>query len=185
VRGIFVGLVAQGLQLEGGVFNAHVEVGCDAFLQLVEELWCVAVAEALGVDDDVGGQHRQAGGDLAGVEVVDGTDVVEFKNVRPHRVKVEALRRRFQKRGRIRIPMRIAATASAPAQPVNRMTTAAPITATEPNASFTTSRNAARRLKFAERLVARTRIDATFPTRPMMPKTRSWLGASSGGLKRR
>ena len=70
MRGGLAGAVGGGFELEGGVLDAEVEVGGDTGLQLVEDLSGVAVSEALVVDDDVRGEHGQAGGDLAGVQVV-------------------------------------------------------------------------------------------------------------------
>ena len=88
-------------------------------------------------------------------------------------------------RGTMSDPMRIDATASARSQPVSAMTTAATITATEPSASFTTSRNAARRLRLLLRAPASTAIDAMFPSRPTTPNTTISPVVTSGGSNSR
>ena len=51
----FVIKVADGFELEGGVFN--VEVAGEAGLDLVEDLGGVTVVEALGLHDNMGGQR--------------------------------------------------------------------------------------------------------------------------------
>lgn len=55
VGGVFVVAVAGGFELDGGVFD--VEVSDQAVLDGVEHLRGVPVAEAVVVDDDVGGEH--------------------------------------------------------------------------------------------------------------------------------
>ena len=81
--------------------------------------------------------------------------------------------------------MRIDASASARSQPVSAMTTAATMTATEPSASFTTSRNAARRLRLLLRALASTAIEAALPTSPMTPNTTMSEDVTSGGSNSR
>lgn len=88
-------------------------------------------------------------------------------------------------RGMISTPMRMPATASQPVQPVTAIATAARITASDPNASLTTSRNAARRLKFALRPAASTSRDAVLPSSPITPNTSRPAEAISGGANRR
>ena len=84
--------VAGLLELEGRVLDADGEVAGNAGLQVVEEPGEVAVVEALVVDDDVSGEDGQAGGDLAGVQVVDGLDVRNVEDVAADVVEVEARR---------------------------------------------------------------------------------------------
>ena len=58
-----------GLELQGGVLD--VEVFVQAGLELVEHGGEVAVVEAGVVNDEVGGEDGESGGDLGGVQVVD------------------------------------------------------------------------------------------------------------------
>src|SRR5690606_13976451 len=67
-----------------------------AVLHRVEHLGRVAVPEALVVDDDVGGQHGQDGGDGVRVQLVHVEDVVELLDVPAYVVQVEVLRRGLQ-----------------------------------------------------------------------------------------
>lgn len=57
MAGVLVVGVAGRFELECGVFD--VEVGCEALLEPVQQLWGVAVLEALVVDDHVRGEHGQ------------------------------------------------------------------------------------------------------------------------------
>jgi hypothetical protein len=85
----------------------------------------------------------------------------------------------------MREPMRIDATASARDQPVTAMMPAATITATEPRASLTTSRKAARMLRLLSLAPARMAIDTTLPSRPTTPKATIRPDATSGGSNSR
>ena len=67
--------VGGGFELEGGVVDRHVEVLGDAVLELVQDLGGVPVVEAVVLDDDVGAEHGDPGGDLGGVQVVHGHHV--------------------------------------------------------------------------------------------------------------
>ena len=87
--------------------------------------------------------------------------------------------------GRMRTPMRSETTASARVEPVVAITMAATMTAIEPRASLSTSRNAARRFRFDDRLVASSVIDTALPTRPTTPKTSMPVEAISGGSNSR
>lgn len=81
--------------------------------------------------------------------------------------------------------MSMPATASARVHPVRAMTTALTITATEPRASLTTSRKAARMFRFAPRPALSTAMEAMLPSRPMTPKTSRPVEVTSGGANRR
>ena len=76
VWGVLVLGVAGGFELEGGVFDADVEVFGDALLEVVEQVVERAVVEAVGLDDDVGGEDGQSGRDLGCVQVVDVDDLL-------------------------------------------------------------------------------------------------------------
>ena len=88
-------------------------------------------------------------------------------------------------RGTISAAINIPATASIRVQPVNAITTALTMTATDPRASLTTSRNAARMFRFAPRPEFSTSIDTRFPSRPTMPNASSPPAVTSGGSNNR
>jgi len=69
--------------------------------------------------------------------------------------------------------------------PVVAITTALTMTATDPRASLTTSRNAARMFREAPRPPASTAMEAMLPTRPTMPNTSSPVEVTSGGSNSR
>src|SRR5690606_8672570 len=96
-----------------------------------------------------------------------------------------ASRRSRNARGTMSAAMTRAAIVSARWYPVVAMTTAATMTPTDPSASLTTSRNAARRLRFARRPDASTAIATTFPTSPTTPNTSSSDEGTSGGATSR
>ena len=83
-----MGLVALGFELEGAVVD--VEVLAEAVAEPVEDFAGAAVGEAVGVDDDVGGQHRDAAGDGPGVQIVDVGDTVDVDDVLADLVEVDA-----------------------------------------------------------------------------------------------
>ena len=89
-------------------------------------------------------------------------------------------RRSVSARGAMRTAIRSEAIASARVQPNAHSAPAATMTATDPSASFATSRNAAFMLRFASRPPARIARETTFASRPMTP-TRSMGPASTGG----
>src|SRR6185437_9683977 len=91
-RLVGAGLVAGvdgGLELEGGVLD--VEVAGQAFLELVEQPGGVPVVEAVVLDDDVGGQGGEPGGDGPGVQVVHAEHVGDLREVRADLFHVHAL----------------------------------------------------------------------------------------------
>ena len=88
-------------------------------------------------------------------------------------------------RGRMSAAISTDTTASARVHPVVAMTTAATRTATEPSASFATSRNAARVLRLARRPRRSTAIETRLPTRPTAPKTSIGPEDTAGGSSRR
>ena len=73
-----------------------VEVADEARLQLVEQLRSVPVTEAALVEDDVGGERRQVGGDGPDVQIVNVDDVFGGQQVREDVVEVEVARRGFE-----------------------------------------------------------------------------------------
>ena len=89
VGGVFAFGVVEGLKLESGVLDADVEVRGDALLEVAEHAGGVAVVEAAVVEDDVGGEHGQAGGDGGGVQVVDALDVGDGEQVLPDVLEVQ------------------------------------------------------------------------------------------------
>ena len=80
-----------------------------------------------------------------------------------------ALRNSLMARGIIMSAMMPPATASNPAQPVQMSTLADTITATDPKASFMTSRNAAFMFMLSSLCDARIKIDPILAARPSMP----------------
>ncbi len=61
--------------------DGDLEVSCDALFDLLQRLGGMTVGEALVVDDDMGGQQRQAGRDCRRVQVADILEVVELEDV--------------------------------------------------------------------------------------------------------
>lgn len=88
-RGL-VPVVAGGFELERGVRDADWEVFGYAGLEGVEQPGRVSIVEAFVVDDHVGAQDREPGGDLGGVEVMDAADVVDLQDVASDAVQVKA-----------------------------------------------------------------------------------------------
>ena len=81
--------------------------------------------------------------------------------------------------------MKIETIASARSNPVVAMTIAATMTASDPSASLSTSRKAARMLKLPSRPPANTSIAPILATRPTTPKTSMIPDATSGGANSR
>ena len=150
--------VAGGLQLDRGVLD--VEVPGQALLHRVEHLRGVAVAEALVVDDHVGGEHRQARGDRVGVQVVHVADVLTSRMCRRTSSRstfsgaasssmCTAWRNSRTPGAAITAPITTETIASARVKPVRAITAAATSTPTEVAVSVATSRNAPRRFRLA------------------------------------
>ena len=73
-----------------------VKVPGQALLELVQHAGQVSVVEAEVVHDDVCSQHRQAGGDLARVQVVYFTHMVDLEQMRADRAQLKSLGSRLQ-----------------------------------------------------------------------------------------
>lgn len=87
--------VAGGRELEGRVLDRNSMVLGDAVLHLVQNLGRMPVADA-PVDNHVGGQHRQTGRDLRGVQVVHFVDVRQVEDVRADVAEVQSFRGCFE-----------------------------------------------------------------------------------------
>ncbi|GAA2999336.1 hypothetical protein GCM10010461_06150 [Microbacterium aurantiacum] len=88
-------------------------------------------------------------------------------------------------RGMMSRAIRMPATASARYHPRVAIRMALAMTPTEPSASLTTSRDAARMFRFRERSLISTSSAAMLATRPTIPKNSRLPDAISGGSNRR
>ena len=89
-----MGGMATSLELERRVLD--VEVTGQTPLELVQQRGQVSVLEAEVVHDDVRGQHGQAGGDLAGVPVMDRLNPCHPEQVLAHLAQLQTPGRGLQ-----------------------------------------------------------------------------------------
>ena len=147
-----VRIVSFRFKLEGGVRHGYGEVLTQAVLQLGEDVGGIIHGQP-ALHYHMGHDDGHAGRDGAGVQVVHGHHVrtcsrCSRTSSRSSSCGVSSSSTRTALRsartpGIIINAMMPPATASKPAQPVEISTMAETITATDPNASFMTSRNAA------------------------------------------
>lgn len=190
--GLVMSMVGR-LDLERGVLDRHREVFGDAGLEFIQQFGIAAPGEALLLDNNMCGEDRQARADAGGVQVVHSDDVGHLLEMSAYLFEIKprgavsnntdpASRRIRAARGAMSAAIRMPAIASARVQPVKKITTAPMITATDPSASLTTSRKAARMLRLLLRPPTSTKIAMTLAMRPTMPMMSIPVPSTSAGV---